>query len=542
MSDNSNAINNKEKNIVKSNLILNKYLVTINPDGDCLFASALRGLLEKLEISSSNPFSFLEMNRDEIERLLKLDNLSDNVNFRGDDGTVYQTQNSVDKAIVNKFKLASTKFRKYVYSVILRFIQIADDLLLFSFFNYSRLLEIFDFAPKVLEVNHYLFDSYDSHLKSNKNNYGALTNYLLDNYGDFDNRDESKIYLRSLLREYYMKMKNPTYLSNGFGEKYTLPHYYGSSLELDIISCIYGVSFYRFHNIDKEKARDIIKLMLDDSVNVDEINRFSESYIDENLQLSTTFSGFPKTYNFPIYVHHNGNHYNFIKNTVVEIDKVDKLMEESFSDYEEVLKNENEPDYGFSKGSDVYGIIQQISRSTLDYSNESTNLNDKEQENKSEPVKDQKSRKTIYNEPHSAYELVEKIKENLLKFENNEQLLSIINENNNLSLEECIGFYMSNNGPDYIDLIILNEDVKKLKIILDILKEVEINNFSEEISSKIKQLGSILEKSLNDNKILFGIDFLFKNTKTIEYYNKFIEICDKNKSKLTEYYFKKFQI
>ena len=58
MSDNSNAINNKEKNIVKSNLILNKYLVTINPDGDCLFASALRGLLEKLEISSSNPFSF----------------------------------------------------------------------------------------------------------------------------------------------------------------------------------------------------------------------------------------------------------------------------------------------------------------------------------------------------------------------------------------------------------------------------------------------------------------------------------------------------
>ena len=542
MSDNSYAINNKEENIVKSNLILNKYLVTINPDGDCLFASALRGLLEKLEISSSNPFSFLEMNRDEIERLLKLDNLSDNVHFRGDDGTVYQTQNSVDKSIVDKFKLASTKFRKYVYSVILRFIEIADDSLLFSFFNYSRLLEIFDFAPKVLEVDHYLFDSNDSYLKSNKNNYGAITNYLLDNYGDIDNRDESKIYLRSLLREYYRKMKNPTYLSNDFGEKYTLREYYGSSLELDIISCIYGVSFYRFHNIHKENARDIIKLMLGDSVNVDEINRFSESYIDENLQLSTTFSGFPKTYNFPIYVHYNGNHYNFIKNTVVEIDKVDKLMNESFSVYEEVLKNENEPDYGFSGGIDVYSIIQQISHSTLDYSNESTNLNDKEQENKSEPVKDQKSRKTIYNEPHSAYELVKKIKENLLKFENNEQLLSIINENNNLSLEECIGFYMSNNGPDYIDLIILNEDVKKLKIILDILKEVEINNFSEEISTKIKQLGSILEKSLKDNKILFGIDFLFKNTKTIEYYNKFIEICDKNKSKLPEYYFKKFQI
>ena len=260
------------------------------------------------------------------------------------------------------------------------------------------------------------------------------------------------------------------------------------------------------------------------------------------MQLSKTFSGFPKTYNFPIYVHYNGNHYNFIKNTVVEIDKVDKLMNESFSVYEEVLKNENEPDYGFSGGIDVYSIIQQISRSTLDYSNESTNLNDKEQDNKSEPVKDQKSRKTIYNEPHSAYELVKKIKENLLKFENDEQFLSIINENYNLSLEECINFYISNNGPNYIDLIILNEDVKKLKIILDILKEVDINNFSKEISSKIKQLGSILEKSLKDNKILFGIDFLFKETKTIEYHNKFIEICDKNKSKLTEYYFKKFQI
>ena len=150
-------------------------------------------------------------------------------------------------------------------------------------------------------------------------------------------------------------------------------------------------------------------------------------------------------------------------------------MKESFSDYEEVLKNEKEPDYGFSNGKDVYGLIQQISRSTLDYSNESTNLNDKEQDNKSEPVKDQKSRKTIYNEQHSAYELVKKIKENLLKFENDEQFLSIINENYNLSLEECI-------------------------------------------------------------------DFLFKETKTIEYHNKFIEICDKNKSKLTEYYFKEFQI
>ena len=73
-------------------------------------------------------------------------------------------------------------------------------------------------------------------------------------------------------------------------------------------------------------------------------------------------------------------------------------------------------------------------------------------------------------------------KENLLKFENDEQFLSIINENYNLSLEECIDFYMSNNGPNYIDLIILNEDVKKLKIILDILKEVDINNFSKEIS------------------------------------------------------------
>ena len=65
MNINNNLINDKEKNILNSNLILNKYLIEINPDGDCLFASALRGLLGKLEISNSNPFSFLEMDREE---------------------------------------------------------------------------------------------------------------------------------------------------------------------------------------------------------------------------------------------------------------------------------------------------------------------------------------------------------------------------------------------------------------------------------------------------------------------------------------------
>ena len=113
MNINNNVINDKEKNIVNSNLILNKYLVEINPDGDCLFASALRGLLGKLEISNSNPFSFLEMDREEIETLLKIDNLSDSVYFKGNDGTVYETQNSEERVKVNKFKLASTKFRKY---------------------------------------------------------------------------------------------------------------------------------------------------------------------------------------------------------------------------------------------------------------------------------------------------------------------------------------------------------------------------------------------------------------------------------------------
>ena len=543
MNINNNVIKDKEKNIVNSNRILNNYLISINPDGDCLFASALRGLLEKMKISNSNPFSFLDMDEVEINKLLELENLSDNSYFRGDEGTIYETENSFEKDIVNKFKLASGKFRKYVYSIILKFINLTEDSLLFSFFNLGRLLEIFEFAPMVLGPDHHLFSSLDSHLKSNKNSYKALTNYLEDNYGNFDNGGKSKKkYLRLLLKEYYTKMKNPPFYSNEYGGKYTLPQYYGSSLELEIISCIYGVSFYKFHNVDKENAQDIIKLMVGDFVNVDEINKFSESYIDENLQFSTEFTGFPKTYNFPIYVHYNGNHYNFIKNRVDEIEKVNNLLKQSFSDYEVVLKNEKEPDYGFSDGKDVYGLIQQISRSTLDYSNESTNLNDKEQDNKSEPVKDQKSRKTIYNETHSAYQLVKKIKKNLLKFENDEQFLSIINDNYNLSLEDCIDFYMSNNGANYVDLIIINEDVKKLKIILDILKEVEINNFSNETTSKIKQLGSILEKSLKDNKILFGIDFLFKETKTIEYHNKFIEICDKNKSKLTEYYFKEFQI
>tara|TARA_E500000178_G_scaffold356657_1_gene436731 strand:+ start:5106 stop:6737 length:1632 start_codon:yes stop_codon:yes gene_type:complete len=543
MNINNNVIYDKEKNIVESNIIFKNYLISINPDGDCLFASALRGLLEKMKISNSNPFSFLDMNEAKINMLLELENLSDNSYFRGDEGTIYETENSFEKDIVNKFKLASGKFREYVYSIILKFINLAEDSLLFSFFNFGRLLEIFEFAPKVLGPNHHLFSSLDSHLKSNENSYNALTNYLVDNYGNFDNGDESKKeYLRSLLKEYYTIMKSPPRYSNEYGGKYTLPQYYGSSLELEIISCIYGVSFYRFHNIDKVNARDIIKLELGDSVNDAEINKFSEIYINENLQFSTEFTGFPKTYNFPIYLHYNGNHYNFIKNRVDEIKKVNNLLKQSFSDYEVVLKNEKEPDYGFSSGSDVYGLIQQISRSTLDYSNESTNLNDKEQDNKSEPVKDQKSRKTIYNETHSAYELVKKIKENLLKFENDKQFLTIINENYYLSLEDFINFYIRNNVANHDDLIILNEDVNKLKIILDILKEVEINNFKNEITSKIKKLGSILEKSLKDIKILFGIDFLFKEFKTNGYYNEFIKICDINKSKLTEYYFKEFRI
>ncbi len=192
---------------------LDKFYVHISKNGDCLFGTAFRGILQLYfngEQFIKDPLEFFE-NIDDRERSFDLLELSD-----------LTKSSSFLKAVRN--------FRRYIYNCIIKFLRKKNYNAIFELFSINTIIELFDFVFYGSDSNREEQTTYfrERLFKDVNMKYTPTDNKMIEDK------------LINLLIDHFDKMKIEDYdYTESVG-----PEFWGGMAELIFISNIFDVVFY----------------------------------------------------------------------------------------------------------------------------------------------------------------------------------------------------------------------------------------------------------------------------------------------------------
>ncbi len=213
------TLNQYQKNKLK------EYYVEISRNGDCLFGSAFRGILE-LHYNglgfAKNPIDFFEIDdKNDSYDLLVLNDLSYSKSFL--------------KTVRN--------FRRYIYDCIIKFLETKNYDAIFDVFKIQTIYELFDFI---------FYGSDNDTIRDDKSEYfsSTLFNDGMTYIPTVDKRIETEFI--ELLISHFNEMKIEGYSF----DKTVDSEYWGGMVELIFISNIFDVVFYIVNERTSEISND----------------------------------------------------------------------------------------------------------------------------------------------------------------------------------------------------------------------------------------------------------------------------------------------